>query len=166
MVIPFAGSVGPGSKEDAFNYWFSNCRTKVECGFGELVQRFGVFWRKICLPLEAVPLLVFVCIKLHNACLDDRIRPETAVPLDSYNGRRHRYPDGAGDVSDGFDGPFEWLNEWQQEDAPPVSRSRSAKLSRRAGLDLRSKLCQAVTGAGLARPTTRRDRRNRMRARA
>ena len=38
----------PGSKEDTFNYYLSSNRIYVECAFGEIDRRWGIFWR----PLE------------------------------------------------------------------------------------------------------------------
>jgi len=31
--------------KDSFNYWLSHSWQEVECAFGMLMQRFGIFWR-------------------------------------------------------------------------------------------------------------------------
>ena len=42
-MIPYSAA-GFMSDEDNFNFWLSNSRICVECAFGELVWRWGVFW--------------------------------------------------------------------------------------------------------------------------
>mmetsp|Transcript_24903 Transcript_24903/g.38381 ORF Transcript_24903/g.38381 Transcript_24903/m.38381 type:complete len:402 (+) Transcript_24903:78-1283(+) len=35
----------PENSKDAYNFYLSSCRIHIECAFGELVGRFGFFWR-------------------------------------------------------------------------------------------------------------------------
>jgi hypothetical protein len=45
-------------------------RQVVERAFGILVQRWGVFWRPLRVKFDKIPLLIRVCCKLHNFCID------------------------------------------------------------------------------------------------
>jgi hypothetical protein len=38
---------GLGAFKDSFIYWLSHSRQDVECAFGMLTQRFGIFWRML-----------------------------------------------------------------------------------------------------------------------
>eukprot|EP00980_Cylindrotheca_fusiformis_P014232 scaffold3755_cov52-Cylindrotheca_fusiformis.AAC.1 len=42
-----------GAKEmDAFNYCLSSDRTYIECALGELIMRWGIFWRSLRFSLD------------------------------------------------------------------------------------------------------------------
>jgi hypothetical protein len=56
--------------EDSFNYHLSLHRQCVERAFGILVQRWGVFWRPLRVKFHRIPLLIKVCCKLHNLCIE------------------------------------------------------------------------------------------------
>jgi hypothetical protein len=55
---------------DSFNYHLSLHRQVVERAFGLLVQRWGVFWRPLRIAFHRIPLLIRVCCKLHNMCIE------------------------------------------------------------------------------------------------
>jgi hypothetical protein len=57
-------------RKDTFNYYLSLHRQVVERAFGMLVGRWGVFWRPLRVAFERIPLLIAVCCKLHNVCVD------------------------------------------------------------------------------------------------
>ncbi len=56
--------------KDSFNYWLSHSRQAVEHSFGMLTQRWGIFWRIFRFSFDRWPLVVLVCMKLHNICID------------------------------------------------------------------------------------------------
>ena len=72
LLTPCSGRNLPKYK-DAFNFYHSRLRTIIECAFGMLVMRWGIFWRPLRVPLLRVPLLVRTCMKLHNFVLGERI---------------------------------------------------------------------------------------------
>jgi hypothetical protein len=55
---------------DTFNYHLSLHLQVVERAFGLLVQRWGVFWRPLRIAFDRIPLLIRVCCKLHNLCIE------------------------------------------------------------------------------------------------
>jgi len=69
FLTPYPGR-GIGIWKDAFNFWLSHSRQAIERAFGMLVQRWGIFWRKLRFAYERWPLVINVCCKLHNFCLD------------------------------------------------------------------------------------------------
>lgn len=69
MLSPWPGR-GLGRYKDSFNYWLSHSRQCVERGFGMLIMRWGIFWRKLTCDYERWSLIITACIKLHNYCID------------------------------------------------------------------------------------------------
>ena len=45
-------------------------RQVVERAFGLLVARWGIFWRPLRVSVDKIPLVIRVCCKLHNICID------------------------------------------------------------------------------------------------
>lgn len=105
ILTPYAGQ-NIGSVRDKYNFYHSSARMRVEMAFGQLVGRFGIFWRPMRFKsLGKVSLVVSVAMKLHNACLEDRIagsavteRHQGATSLiDSFEGVHAAYADDEGD---------------------------------------------------------------------
>jgi hypothetical protein len=74
--------------KDAFNFYQSQLRIKVECAFGMLVSRWGILRRALpqALGLKKVTALVVCLCRLHNYCLRQRensIRTNMVAPLPS-----------------------------------------------------------------------------------
>jgi len=57
--------------KDSFNYWLSHSRQCVERGFGMLTQRWGIFWRIFRFAFDRWSLVVMVCMKIHNLCINE-----------------------------------------------------------------------------------------------
>jgi hypothetical protein len=66
---PWKGRHLPPDK-DAFNYYLSLNRQVVERAFGLLVGRWGIFWRPLRFTIRKIGIIVTVCCKLHNICVD------------------------------------------------------------------------------------------------
>lgn len=62
----------PNSKEDAFNFYLSNQRIYVECAFGEIDRRFGIFWKRLEGNLEHHQYTIDACLRLHNLIVNYR----------------------------------------------------------------------------------------------
>jgi hypothetical protein len=101
MLTPFADVVGM-SPEDAFNYWLSNSRIQIECAFGkfcslslciyfllfqlihlcilltyhfftgEIIMRWGIFWRKLQFDIVQAGDIIKAAMLLHNFIIDER----------------------------------------------------------------------------------------------
>ena len=62
---------------DSFNYHLSSCRIYIECAFGELVMRWGIFWRTLRFDLAKSMKIIKVCMLLHNFIVDHRNGEDT-----------------------------------------------------------------------------------------
>jgi hypothetical protein len=73
MTVPFSNAVGV---KDDFNFYHSQVRMNIECTFGIFTSR----WRLLKSPLSSqlslskVVALVFCLAKLHNFCIDQRLK--------------------------------------------------------------------------------------------
>jgi DDE superfamily endonuclease len=72
MLSPYPGR-GLGKWKDSFNFWLSHSRQSIERAFGMLTMRFGIFWRKFRFAYERWSLVIIVCMKLHNLCLNRKV---------------------------------------------------------------------------------------------
>ena len=64
----------PGSAEDVFNFMLSSNRIFVECAFGEIDARFGIFWRPLQFDLCRHRFIIDACLRLHNFIVDFRLQ--------------------------------------------------------------------------------------------
>jgi hypothetical protein len=76
-------------KRDGYNFWQSSLRIAIECGFGMLIRRFGIFWRTMTSTLEHTQLIILACMSLHNVCIDAR----EADDANNFDAMRIRYND-------------------------------------------------------------------------
>lgn len=74
FLSPWPGR-GIGKYKDSFNYWLSHSRQVIERAFGMLTKRWGIFWRKFLFSFERWALVVQVCMKLHNYCIEKNEPP-------------------------------------------------------------------------------------------
>eukprot|EP00037_Helgoeca_nana_P003094 m.38083 g.38083 ORF g.38083 m.38083 type:complete len:489 (+) comp13287_c0_seq1:277-1743(+) len=102
ILTPYPGR-NIGDIKDVFNFYHSSARMRVEMAFGQLVARFGIFWRPLRFKtLDKVTLVVSVAMKLHNCCVEDRIAGSAAVGehegdesmVDGFGGVRASLADG------------------------------------------------------------------------
>jgi len=69
LLTPYPGDKLPSDK-DAFNYWQSHYRIEIECSFGMLNRRWGIFWRPLEMSVGKATRVITCCMKLHNICID------------------------------------------------------------------------------------------------
>jgi hypothetical protein len=75
MATPFTNVAGDPNRaaEDAYNFYHSQLRIRVECCFGMLVQRWGLL--RMAMPrnltVTKVVALVIALAKLHNFCIGE-----------------------------------------------------------------------------------------------
>ena len=101
---------------DAFNFHLSLHRQPVERAFSLVQQRFGVLWREIRVRFDRIPLLIIVCCKLHNLCIERfgvgeaiKIYRQDSKPDDEVN---VQYTDGTG-LGRGYRSDLEWSGHRQ-----------------------------------------------------
>jgi len=66
LVIPFTGSQRNNRANDAFNYFLSQLRIRVEMVFGLLVNKFRILSGKVLGSLERITAILCACARLHN----------------------------------------------------------------------------------------------------
>ena len=82
MIVPIPGC-DLDTFSDAFNFFLSQLRIRVEMAFGILINRWGVLWKRLSVQLRHVPALILCLFRLHNFCIDEG---ETAAPNDAPEG--------------------------------------------------------------------------------
>ena len=90
MLIPFTGVQRLDPAHDAFNYYLSQLRIRVEMAFGRLVNKFRILNGKIEGSLDRVTAILTACARLHNfiiqqdgpfEVLDSDVVPHANAPL-------------------------------------------------------------------------------------
>jgi DDE superfamily endonuclease len=74
MITPYSTDEmknDPMNARDAFNFHLSSCRIYIECAFGELVMRWGIFWRTLLFDLRKSTRIIQATMLLHNFILDN-----------------------------------------------------------------------------------------------
>ena len=83
VLSPYPGR-GIGLYRDSFNYHLSAMRQCIERAFGMLTRRWGIFWRPLTCDMSRWPLIITVCAKLHNVCIDFKVMANQRNPNDIY----------------------------------------------------------------------------------
>lgn len=65
MIVPGGG--------DDFDFYQSSNRMAIECSFGMLIRRWGVFWRPLEVKMSRRVSLIGAAMKLHNFCINENI---------------------------------------------------------------------------------------------
>lgn len=107
-------------EKDAFNYLLSRQRQVIERAFGLLVGRWGVFWRPLKVSMHLVPLLVRVCCKLHNICVDRFTARKSIEIYHNPHGRDTDYR--AGDITNPLWTPHTGRGQGYRSDLERCSR--------------------------------------------
>jgi hypothetical protein len=72
LLTPYSDANIEGETKDTFNFWQSNARIRIECAFGELVMRWGIFWRSFRFDLSRSGKVINAAMLIHNFLCDER----------------------------------------------------------------------------------------------
>ena len=72
FILPPYDNARSKSEEDAYNFYQSSARITVECAFGEIDRRWGIFWSAIMYSLENTCIICEGAMHLHNFLVDYR----------------------------------------------------------------------------------------------
>jgi hypothetical protein len=82
VLIPFVGSQRQDRTKDAFNFFLSQLRIRIENSFGLLTTKWRILRRPLECSLKTNALILEVCARLHNFVLDNK---EDAVLDEDWN---------------------------------------------------------------------------------
>ena len=74
FLIPPYDNARPRTAEDDFNFFHSSARITVECAFGEIDLRWGIFWKRLSCTLDNAAIIIEGAMRLHNFLVDYRER--------------------------------------------------------------------------------------------
>jgi hypothetical protein len=69
ILVPF-DNAQPNTPEDTFNYIHSSSHIAVECAFGEIDSRWGIFWKPLQFKLQEHKFIIDAAMRLHNFIID------------------------------------------------------------------------------------------------
>ena len=58
--------------EDNYNFFHSSQRITIECAFGEIDLRWGIFWKRLCGSVDTNIMVCEGAMHLHNFLVDYR----------------------------------------------------------------------------------------------
>ena len=75
MLIPCAIDLNDAGwkQKDNFNYHLSSERIWIECSFGELMMRWGIFWRRLNFGVDLCGDIIMASMLLQSFIIDNRI---------------------------------------------------------------------------------------------
>ena len=71
LLIPFTGANRLDSARDAYNYYLSQLRIRVEIAFGRLVNKFCILCGKIVGSMDRASAILIACAQLHNFIIQE-----------------------------------------------------------------------------------------------
>jgi hypothetical protein len=71
LLIPFTGANRLDSARDAYNYYLSQLRIRVEMAFGRLVNKFRILSGKIVGSMDRASAILIACARLHNFIIQE-----------------------------------------------------------------------------------------------
>ncbi|CAN0024068.1 unnamed protein product [Pylaiella littoralis] len=86
LLTPYPGKDLPNG-EDAFNFFLSQLRVKIEQSFGILVSTWGILWRPLRVQYAGRGDLVTALFHLHNFLQDEKVSPIMPAEEDATSGR-------------------------------------------------------------------------------
>jgi hypothetical protein len=73
LLVPFTGNQRANADNDAFNFYLSQLRIRIEMSFGRLVRKWGILKRKLECRLSTSSKVLMACAKLHNFVIDCQV---------------------------------------------------------------------------------------------
>jgi hypothetical protein len=83
LMIPFTGMERNDPAHDAFNFYMSQLRIRVEMAFGRLTNKFRILKGCMLGSLDRISAIVMACARLHNYVIRfDGVREESVIDDD------------------------------------------------------------------------------------
>ena len=71
VLTPFSGDERKNKQKDAFNFYLSQLRIRIEMTFGLLVNKWRIFKRPLQMKVKNVGRVFLCATRLHNFCRDE-----------------------------------------------------------------------------------------------
>ena len=154
LLVPYSDA-DPGSAQDSFNFWLSNSRIQIECTFGELIMRFGLFWRTLRFDHNKCVHIIRAAALVHNFLVSHREGTDLDKPFFK-NLSREDMKESKENCKDSSDEKVVPLVSDNNE-PKPRGRKFNADIERqKEGKRIRMNVCTDLAENGLARPVTNR----------
>ena len=129
------------SPQDAFNFFHSSARITVECAFGEIDLRWGIFWKRLTMSLDNACTVIEGAMRLHNFLVDCR-----ESQIDDSHCERELFQENVRDVN------AQTLQVGSDLGRPGGRTTDSDRETRTQGLSLRNHLTNALAQHDMHRP--------------
>jgi len=83
LLTPFCGNNHAIPDNDAYNFYLSQLRIRVEMAFGLLKTKWRILRLPLELPLKDAALVFHVCCLLHNYCINERLLLDEEVQIET-----------------------------------------------------------------------------------
>ena len=82
LLTPFSGNERYEARKDAYNFYISQLRIRIEMAFGMMTNKFQILKRPVTIAVPSIGKFLLTIGKLHNYCIDERLAKDgaTAVP--------------------------------------------------------------------------------------
>lgn len=72
LLTPFSGNEKFEARKDAFNFYISQLRIRIEMAFGMMTNKFQILKRPVTIGVHSLGKFLLTIGKLHNYCIDER----------------------------------------------------------------------------------------------
>jgi hypothetical protein len=86
LLTPFCGSNRSIPENDAYNFYLSQLRIRVEMAFGLLKTKWRILRTALEVPLAEAPVIFQVCCLLHNYCINERLQLDEEIRIERMYG--------------------------------------------------------------------------------
>jgi hypothetical protein len=137
-----------GTAEDNYNFFHSSSRISVECCFGEVDLRFGIFWRPLKFSLKTNSQIIDACLRLHNFIIENsNVNFMDSIDKEVFDEECRRFFSIHPDIAEGVDGG-------DMNDSRPGRPTRQEANAASVGRDWRDLIRDDIARQGLSRPRT------------
>jgi hypothetical protein len=71
LLIPYSGATKLNPSRDAFNFFLSQLRIRIEQAFGMLVMKWRIFKRPLEVKFWRTTIIIEAAFRLHNFCINN-----------------------------------------------------------------------------------------------
>ena len=136
FLLPPYDNAEPRSQDDDFNFYHSSARITVECAFGEIDLRWGIFWKRLNYSLENIYIIIEGAMRLHNFLVDYR---ERMINVNQELHESHERLLFNEDITNSLAVPIQTCNDLGR---PQGNISGDERMDRLKGMAIRDKLSQ------------------------